>query len=289
MDNRYFYHCFPRPRRKSIAPVDGIEVLKSILANGLLLVPEIVEFGNTQIIQRRICFTELAEDQLPDHACEFGEFALEFEIDTLRELGGMPAIYLPSQAGETKGLNGVGGILPAMYAQLQDFIQEFKRLKHADAKWGKFLDDTTNRLGLQSVDHLYWVPEVFLNLCMPTENLRYTDGLGYYRQREWRLIHNFVHNGEMPARELSSEQKSELEKINPFFSELIGLRDQPRAERSALCLYFRGLNNELVFSKVRRLHVPQSKFEQVSALLKVCGFDVPVVTLPLSDVHDFVI
>jgi hypothetical protein len=289
MAKRYFYHCFPRPRRKSIAPVDGIAILKSILANGLLLVPEIVEFGNMQILQRRICFTELAEDQLPDHASEFGEFALEFEIDTLRELGGMPAIYLPSQTGGTRGLDGIGGILPAMYAQLQNFIREFKRLKHVDAEWGKFLDDTTTRLGLQSVDYLYWVPEVFLNLCMPTENLRYTGELGYYRQREWRLIHNFVHNGEMPAKELSPEQKSELEKVNPFFAELVGLRDQARSKRSMFCLYFRGLNNELVFSKVRRLHAPQSKLEQVSALLKVSGFDVPVVTLPVSNIHDFVI
>lgn len=272
-----------------MAPVDGIEVLKSILANGLLLVPEIVEFGKMQLLQRRICFTELAEDQLPDHASEFGEFALEFEIDTLRELGGMPAIYLPSQTGETKGLDGIGGILPAMYAQLQDFIREFKRLKDVDATWDKFLADTTARLGLQSVDHLYWVPEVFLNLCMPTENLRYTDELGYYRQREWRLIHNFVHNGEMPAKELSPEQKSELEQINPFFAELIGLGKQPKVKRSAFCLYFRGLNNELVFSKVRRLHAPQSKIEQVSALLKAGGFDVPVVSLPVGDILDFVI
>jgi hypothetical protein len=97
-DERFFYHCFPRRHRSSESVSHGIEVLSSMLKSGLLLTPEVIRWGNggktLYHLQRRICFTELSPSELPDHADDFGPFALEFSIDALRELSGMPVFYV---------------------------------------------------------------------------------------------------------------------------------------------------------------------------------------------------
>lgn len=128
---KHFYHSFPRVRtgesRAQVIQV-GLETLKSIQQIGLVLAPETVvwrqclENGQDRTItvgQRRICFTELSRDQVQQHAERFGPFSLEFRIDTLRQLGALPVIYVPqrlkmdrrlSTAGETivaKGRKGV--------------------------------------------------------------------------------------------------------------------------------------------------------------------------------------
>jgi hypothetical protein len=104
---RFFYHSFPRRGRSDTTAENpkGLKILELIRDFGLLLTPEITSWQyphanqtpprNMQMVQRRVSFTELSSKQLPEHAKEFGHFALEFEIDTLKDLGAIPVFYIP--------------------------------------------------------------------------------------------------------------------------------------------------------------------------------------------------
>jgi len=120
---RFFYHSFPRRGRTTDAEIEkGCKILILICAAGLLLAPEIVKWKHPhadgsppreqETIQRRICFTELAPEELARHAEEFGHFALEFDIDTLKRMGAMPVFYIPQSIGEDgEGVTSLGSTL----------------------------------------------------------------------------------------------------------------------------------------------------------------------------------
>ena len=90
MKARYFYHSFAR---RSPADENGygkeLQILQSMLDVGLLLTPERIEFKErlrdgsysepATIFQKRICFTELSEEELPAHCTNFGEFSIEWD------------------------------------------------------------------------------------------------------------------------------------------------------------------------------------------------------------------
>jgi hypothetical protein len=120
---RFFYHSFPRRGRSTNAEIEkGCKILNLIGEAGLLLAPEAVKWKHPhadgsppreqESIQRRICFTELAPDELILHAEEFGHFALEFDIDTLKRMGAMPVFYIPQSVGEDgEGVTSLGTTL----------------------------------------------------------------------------------------------------------------------------------------------------------------------------------
>jgi hypothetical protein len=108
---RYFYHSFPRRACDQEAETDvACSILEIIRDFGLLLAPESVKWqyehkdGSppraTQVLQRRVCFTELAPDELRGHARRFGHFALEFTVSTLKSLGAIPVFYIPRAISE---------------------------------------------------------------------------------------------------------------------------------------------------------------------------------------------
>lgn len=108
---RFFYHCFPYWVGRSYDSADkitacAIEILSLIFEFGLLLTPEEIVFRGepfrdaptgppVRIFQQRFCLTELAEDEIADHAAVFGPIALEFDPAGIRRLGAMPVIYVP--------------------------------------------------------------------------------------------------------------------------------------------------------------------------------------------------
>jgi hypothetical protein len=103
---RYFYHSFPRRRKDQRGEVQkGLKILELIRDFGLLLTPERTAWEyphadgspprRMEMVQRRVCFTELSPRELSRHAKEFGHFALEFEVDTLKSLHALPVFYIP--------------------------------------------------------------------------------------------------------------------------------------------------------------------------------------------------
>jgi hypothetical protein len=102
----FFYHSFPRRGRHGDKEVQkGLKILELIRDFGLLLTPEVTAWEyphadgspprKIEMVQRRVSFTELSPCELPRHAEEFGRFALEFEIDTLKSLYALPVFYIP--------------------------------------------------------------------------------------------------------------------------------------------------------------------------------------------------
>ncbi len=105
MSGRFFYHSFPR-RGETLEK--GLSILESIVASGLLLVPEITTWpGEIRgqdggelsppifSVSKRICFTHILPTELAQHAETFGEFAVEFDDSNLRALGATPVFYVP--------------------------------------------------------------------------------------------------------------------------------------------------------------------------------------------------
>ena len=100
-EKRFFYHSFPRRGCNAKSEIkNGCRILELIRDVGLLLTPEIISWEyphadgspprQQTILQRRACFTELAPSQLAEHSKAFGHFALEFEIEVLKDLGALP-------------------------------------------------------------------------------------------------------------------------------------------------------------------------------------------------------
>ena len=86
IQQRLFYHSFPRRGRNTAGEIEkGCRILSLIADAGLLLTPEGVHWKyphadgtpprEQQVIQRRVCLTELAPAELPRPGEEFGHFA----------------------------------------------------------------------------------------------------------------------------------------------------------------------------------------------------------------------
>ena len=111
MDERFFYHSFPRRGASTAEEIDkGCKILNGdprfrSVVNATLIEWNQPSLGGTPprvfpVIQKRVCFTELGPLELPQHAEKFGHFALEFEIDAVRRLGAVPVFYVPQPTGE---------------------------------------------------------------------------------------------------------------------------------------------------------------------------------------------
>src|SRR5262249_10244931 len=121
--NRFFYHSFPRRSRQDPAHNPrGLDILRSMAAHGLLLTPEVHTIRDqvapgrvveVQVVQQRICFTDLSPNEVPWHAAEFGGFALEFDFEDLRNLAAFPMIYYPNRPADMEGASWFGNSLIA--------------------------------------------------------------------------------------------------------------------------------------------------------------------------------
>src|SRR5579862_9189077 len=136
---RYFYHSFPRRGRNGPAEVQrGLDILTLIRDFGLVLTPEVTSWEyphadgtpprKMQMVQRRACFTELAPSALDQHAAEFGHFALEFEIDVLKNLGALPVFYIPRSEND-RNVNSLGQTLVIQLIDAMCLIDRIARLK----------------------------------------------------------------------------------------------------------------------------------------------------------------
>ena len=310
----YFYHSFPRRRDGNESKGKGLKILNSILRNGLLLTPEFHVWRERltdgsyskpwTVRQISVSFTLLSPSQPKDHSRVFGEFALEFQTQILRSLGAMPVFYLPSTnlRGQSKGLADISGTMIARVGEIQKLLDRIKSLYHeASNRSSKerivIEDDRGNRWPIdcsfmaarslidfflqkgQSIDQLSDSLRVISNLFYPTENLDYTPELGYYYQREWRIIAG-VSTKRGPVVELLNEkQKSEVTEIAPeFFSEEIQEQRGP-VKRIDACRLLREFNGESIASLVNRIVVPNSCINRVREMLsqnlrsKVIGSD----------------
>ena len=153
----------------------------SILNIGLILTHERIKFPFVRkdkidfemgsiVDQLRCCFTFLDSRELPEHSAMFGAFSLEFDVESLRELGAFPVIYIPQPIRDGKaGFREVSIVGNQLVHQLRDvavLLEELLQLQatvddNPDLGESEIQVRTTRKLGATKlssveliVDHL---------------------------------------------------------------------------------------------------------------------------------------
>lgn len=314
MHTTRFMHSFPRPKAGDSAEATlnkALSILALIQKVGLVLAPEVIEWSLSplgvshtplQILQRRVCFTEIEPEELRGHAKSFGPIALSFDTAKLREAGAMPVIYVPQGLGSalsqiaTFCVNGVYHT-KAVLTQLQQ-LKEMSDPAIAATKFGLPVDpnytltlrnvDSTSKVDasytvpstharqiLQHVgfnnipfDHSIGVLAIFLNMFYPTDNLHRGELLGYYRQREWRLMAGEINfNGHPMGRELSATEKFDLATIDPIFWNRPLLVEGKNVPRKDLALVYEPVAGWNAFDLVESVYAPQCIHARIKEIL----------------------
>lgn len=312
IEERFFYHSFPRRGRDTAAEIDkGCMVLSLMRDAGLLLTPEIVEWQYPhadaspprieRILQRRVCFTELAPRELPSHAREFGHFSLEFKVDIIRQLGGMPVFYVPrpdKAAGTT--LEDLGSILVIQLMDARNLANHIAHLMNIfdtqqlpehyignPSNQGQFtLNVAEAKKTLQAVMHGITPPSMLaggingiLNLFYPADDLHHNQALAYYRQREWRVTGNLALHGKNIMRSPEQNEIAELQNIDAdFFGKEL---NAPLGKVPLLneCLVYPRFGGKRMMELVNRVIVPAQAVENAKAILKEINQPPSVVSL----------
>jgi hypothetical protein len=255
-----------------------------------------------KLLQRRASFTELSENELLLHAKVFGPITLSFDIAALREAGATPVIYVP-QGVASSALSQIGtfcvrGAYHTRYVlrQLQGLKEhsdpqitsarhgmpvapDYKlHLQNSDAA-GKIVasyevpalqvQHVLQHVGFNNIpfDHSTGMLSVFMNMFYPTDNTHTGDELGYYRQREWRLIAGDVNFNNRPmGRPLTGAESATLEAIDPvFWNRKLTVEGKPH-KRSELALVYEPLPKWNFFDLVRTVIVPERAVSRVQSI-----------------------
>lgn len=250
-----FYHAFPPPRRA--APELGLPILSNIIKHGMLLCPESLvvppnpwsdraEPPRTTIIQRRACFTLLSQedllrgvgnvqgargrrrsDEVPNHAAEFGPFAIGLDTREARELGILPVFYY-YQPGADVGIQSDPGVSQDIVFRLAELRRLAIALARVEAlahphkpnyrspddleRWGLSLKDEPDvdrllrdlkqrdaeliarHLGTDRVpawNLAEWI-EIILAAFQTADSRSRSHHLAWFQQREWRLVQLYL-------------------------------------------------------------------------------------------------
>lgn len=300
---RKYFHSFPRIRAsdtQETTAAKGLHILELIKDIGLIAAPEIVEWhaplqdGSRRTIkyeQVRICFTELDESELPEHARRFGPFALEFETDRLRQMGALPVIYMP-QPLSSGDLSAVGAALVMQFHHIEATLRLLETLRvstnedellaanpeatHVAPDCVMHLRNTEDDGGVTNEfslpiglvrDILSFIGfknapfsemmnaiDYAKSLFYPTDDLIHDERLAYYRQREWRIGRGLSSAGAVHSRPLTEAEKQRVIDIDPrFWTTAIGTPPRPRIEMAHSIPKF---GNSPVIEAISRFIVP---------------------------------
>lgn len=253
-----------------------------------------------EFIQKRACFTELSEDLLPNHSRTFGPVSLAFDIKALRSIGATPVVYAPQGISDqvvsylstflVRGayntravmqalhdLNTVRSKLVAQYGLVADnCVANLKNEYppgHISQEFTVALKDIESVLShilFRNIpfDHSISVLDMFQNMFYPTDNDHAGDALGYYRQREWRLIgSNIAFNGFPLCRELTAIEKGKLEKVDKSFWAKGIVCKGDRSKRLDLAVIYQGYEGWSIFDAIKKVIVPHIIFEDMKKLV----------------------
>jgi hypothetical protein len=191
---------------------------------GLLLTPEITKWPDVpskaspsepwSVATTRCSFTELSPSELLQHAEFFGHFTLEFDIEVLRSLGAIPVFYLPCTSRTNAGAEALAAALVACMGEIEVLfgrLSDLEELVRSEPNnEGRFLSGeskTPLSVGgvkallsyltreIQPVIKLWAAVKALSGFFYPVEDLKHTDLLGYYQQREWRILANMAKDG----------------------------------------------------------------------------------------------
>lgn len=255
------------------------------------------------LLQRRACFTELSLAELSAHRATFGPIALSFDIATLRSVGATPVIYVP-QGIDVSALSQISTFCVRGAYHTRYVLRQLEELKEESdpvlaAKKYKHPIPPDYKLILKNPDHAgniaaqYEIPassvrdvlqfvgfnnipfnqsiavlNVFLNMFYPADNTRTDEELGYYRQREWRLIAGDINlNGRPVGRNLSTPELTKLQNIDRHFWTHKLTVEGIRQQRSDLALVYEPVPDWNFFEQVEAIFVPEYAIQRVCAIV----------------------
>jgi hypothetical protein len=300
---RKFFHSFPRPRPSDTPETltaRGLAILRLIKDIGLIVAPEIVEWhvplqdGTQRSIkydQIRICFTELHESGLRQHAQRFGPFALEFEIGRLRQMGALPVIYMPQpvSAGDLSAIGpalvmeihhveatirmleqlrvntnerdllaanpGATHIAPECVVNLRNTEEDGTITNDFAIPIGAIRDVLTF-IGFKNAPYAEMMNalDYAKSLFYPTDDAIHDETLAYYRQREWRIGRGLASAGTVHSRSLTEAEKQQVIEIDPrFWTTMIGTLPRRRIDMAHVIQQF---GDGSVINAISRVIVP---------------------------------
>ena len=276
--------------------------MESIVKSGLLITPEKTIWQEplttgmlsnpVEVNQKRACFTELDPSELQRHSTIFGRFALEFDVQAIRRLGGIPVFYLPRPSQADVGLESIAASLICRMGEIQLILNRLGDLGELIRR----SDDKSQPLGVQNnesgekqymqmslkgaedliafLTHGSQPVSILRNALRgisgffyPAEDLSHTGLLGYYRQREWRIVANMSKLGEEQTRHLSDDEVTALLELDEqFFGreiEIFGNKHRLVDQ----CMYFRELERRSFLSYARRVVVPDEAVDKAAQIL----------------------
>jgi hypothetical protein len=250
-----------------------------------------------RIPQRRLCFTELAENELPNHAQVFGPIALEFDQRILRRIGVMPVIYIPqplSNNPERDVFSLIGQTLVYRLNETYQILADLAQIQE-DIKDLPFGDHSVTlehpETGFRSEFPVNLLQELFENLtyrkqplsqlaaatrlisCFfyytdaPTPRLIRDDGrLAYYREREWRVVSGPYFAGASLEEELPPKAKDEIASLfdnsfSPYEKRKINGSDFVKN-----CSLIRRFERNHIMNSIGRILVPEELKSEVTRL-----------------------
>lgn len=325
MIQRHLVHSFPRPKpgeTESSTLRRALAILALIRKIGLVLAPEVLDWDlrsiaagseKLQLLQRRLCLTEISPPELWQHSTVFGPIALAFDIEKMRGAGAMPAFYVP-QGAMNNALSQIGTycVLGAHHTKyVLERLQELKNFSDPDFAAGHFqkpvdpnynltlrnsdsagnivatsdvparqVQSVLKHVGFNNIpfDHSIGILSIFLNMFCPTDNTHTGEHLGYYRQREWRVIAGDVRFNNRPlGRPLLDNEKAELLAIDRLFWERALTYSDHQNRRCDLALVYEPVIGWNAFEFVEAIYAPGHTLEQVR---EVVGDDIPIYSLP---------
>jgi len=254
-------------------------------------------------LQRRVSFTELALSELAEHSTVFGPISLSFDIPKLRDAGATPVIYVPKGTEDsplslfaTFCVNGVyhtKHVLSQLHQlkEVSNPVLTAQRLKMPVSPECEItlsnndpdgnivnqyklpasaIRDILQYVGFNNIpfDHSAAVLGFLLNLFYPTDNAHRDDQLGYYRQREWRLIASDLGiRGRPISRKLSGPETAKLEAIDPEFWRRELALDGVRQRRSDLAVLHDPMPGWEFFKLVEEVLVPERAIERARIIV----------------------
>jgi len=290
---RYFYHSFPRRKGETDEVERGLKILSMMKKMGLLLTPENVSWPNLSsdsssleswtIAQVRCCFTELGPADLLQHAEHFGHFAIEFDIDVLPRLGAIPVFYLLRRP-----IGGAEVLSKEFIACIGDIQTLLKRLLYLEdlirtnSNKDKMVIITKNEDTRETRSSVGGAEDLLASLTediqptarldaeiralsgyfYPIDDLDYTSPLGYYQQREWRILGNMGITRPLEA----PERESLLQLDADFFKEKLKFGTGIHA-RIDECKVFQELDGKPIIEYARRVIVPAVAVQRVREIV----------------------
>ena len=236
----------------------GCQILSLIRDFGLVMCPEIVRWEyehadgspprTSEVLQERVCFTELEPRELSRHGQKFGHFALEFTVPTLKSLGAIPVFYIPRATSAATGAEGAANTLVMQFIDSMILVMRINGVRSVIAESGqregtfpctfgvseksgcKTFDLDVGEITriLEAFTHAITPSEILLpalesmlKFFYPADDLRHDEVLGYYREREWRIAGNIAIRGVEMMRPPSTELVERLKAHDSdFFGEI---------------------------------------------------------------------